>query len=57
MLRHDQADPRIDQRLLGVEHVKRRALTGLSLIANAFQRPFCGVILPVRGFDLRLGRL
>ena len=57
MLRNDQADARVDQGLLGVEDVKRRALSGLGFVANAFQRPLGCIILPVCGFDLRLRRL
>ena len=54
VLRDDQADARIDQRLLGVEHVERRALARLRLVANAFERARRGVVLADGGFDLRL---
>ena len=39
MLRGDQADARIDQGLLGVEHVERGALAGLRLIAQLKPEP------------------
>ena len=57
MLRDDQADARIYQRLLGVEHVERRALARLRLVANAFERARRGVVLADGGFDLRFRRL
>src|SRR5665647_3769473 len=38
MLRGDQRDTCVDQRLLGVQHVERGALAGLGLFAYAVER-------------------
>ena len=49
MLRGDQRDARVDQRLLRVEHVERGALAGLGFFAHAVERD-------LGGRDLRLRR-
>ena len=55
MLRRDQRDAGVDQFLLRVEHVERRALADARLFAHAVERDFGGVDLRGRRFDLRLG--
>ena len=47
VLRGDELDPRVEQRLLRVEDVERGALADLGLLAHAGERDF-------RRFDLRL---
>jgi hypothetical protein len=57
VLGDNHGDARIQQSLLCVEHVERRALSGQRLIADAFQCALGGVVLPLRRLDLRLRRL
>src|ERR1700676_2856770 len=55
VLRRDQRHARIDQFLLRVQHVERRALTDARFFAHAIERDFGRIHLRGCGFDLRLG--
>ena len=54
MLRGDERDARVDQRLLRVQHVERGALAGLGFLAHAVQRDFRCRHLRLRRLHLRL---
>src|ERR1700738_1659159 len=56
MLRGDERDTGVDQRLLSVEHVERGALPGLGLFTNAVERDLRSRHLRLRRGDLRLAR-
>src|SRR5260370_42490409 len=55
MLGGDERSAGRNQRLLGIEHVERRALADPSLLAHAIKRDFGRSYLRGGGVDLRLG--
>jgi len=56
MLRGDEGDTRVDQRLLGVQHVERGALSGLGFLADAVSAISDAVTCGLGGLHLRLCR-
>ena len=54
VLRGDERDARVDQRLLRIQDVERRPLSGLGFLAHAVQRDFRRLHLCLGGRDLRL---
>ncbi len=57
MLRDDECDPGVHQRLLRVQDVERGTLAHPGFLANAVERHFRGSDLGLGGCDLSLGRL
>jgi len=57
VLSSDERDPRVDQGLLRIEHVKGGALADAGLFAHPVERYLGRRHLRLRGVDLRLGRL
>src|SRR5262245_29537340 len=56
-LRGDERHARIDEILLGIEHVERGALADARFLAHAVERDLGGGDLRLGGIDLRLSRL
>ena len=56
VLRGDERDTGVDQRLLGVQHVERCPLSGLGLFAHAVKGNLGSRHLRLRRRDLRLAR-
>src|SRR5262249_12707208 len=56
-LRGDERHARVDEVLLGIEHVERGALADARFLGHAVERDLGGGDLRLGGIDLRLGRL